>query len=96
MLRRRPTWKLSARLYGNFANRQLSDAHAAGGEDGVDDSRWKSRGSSFTHSPWRFGAVNDVNVNARDLVDIQRPVIIEIALFDTPILQSDFAMKRRR
>ena len=47
------------------------------------------RGSGLADASGRLGAVYDVNLDRRHLVDAQHAVVAEVALLDAAILQRD-------
>src|SRR6266849_6507831 len=62
----------------------------------IGNCRNDGRSPAFAHSAWRLETLNDVDVDRGCLIDAEHLIAIEIALFDTAILQRDLAMKRRR
>src|SRR5262245_9002311 len=60
----------------------------------VGDRRHDRRRSGFTNSARRLLAAYNVDFDCRRLIDAQHLVRIEIALFDTPVFQRDFAIER--
>jgi hypothetical protein len=62
-------------------------------ENRIGDSGRNGAGTGLAHSAWRLLAVDDVNVDRRDLIDAQGSIAIEIALFHPAVFQRDLAIK---
>src|SRR6266478_8914236 len=70
-------------------DRQLSQALAGGCKDRVGDGGNDGRSPGLAHSAWRLGALDDVDLDSRNLIHAHDLVGVEICLLDTAVLESD-------
>src|SRR5262249_26801297 len=74
----------------------LSQPFAGRCKDRIGHCRNDGRSPALAHSARRLGALNDMNLDRRRLIDAQHLVSIEVALLDAAVLQRDLAVERRR
>src|SRR5262249_7346703 len=72
-------------------DRQLPNSLARRREDRVGDRGYHRRRTRLTDAPWRLGALDQMDVDQRRLVDAQHPVVVKIALLDAAVFNRDLA-----
>src|SRR5262245_27139336 len=77
-----------------LADRQLAKPLARRREDRIRERRHHTRRARLADSTWRLQVLHQVDPDPRRLADAQHPVVAEVGLLDTAVLDRDLAMQR--